>query len=246
MANPIVIDMSHWQSDPIDWAALYDAGTIGIIHKATEGDSYVDDKLFERGNAAMNAGLLWSTYHFLRPGGMPLQMDHYLNTVQPVEGERVCLDHEDPEVSLDDLIDAVGYLWDCRPDLQITIYSGHVIKEQLGSQACPELEETSLWLAQYSSSPSWPSQVWSSWSLWQYSDTEQAVGVSGLVDGNQWNGTTDALIRWMSPATIEPIPSPVPIPVPPVIIIPKVLVNVQADPGVEVTVYVNGEPWSVG
>src|SRR5262245_6134005 len=102
MASP-VLDMSHYQPDPIDWARLKANGVIGIIHKATEGTGYVDNKLFSRAGAAMAAGLCWSTYHFLRPGSMKSQMDFYLSKVDPVQGERVCLDYEDSGVSLSNL-----------------------------------------------------------------------------------------------------------------------------------------------
>jgi lysozyme len=211
MTNPIVIDISHHQPDPIDWAKVKAGGTIGVIHKATEGTSYVDDKLFARMKAAKQAGLLTSTYHFLRETDMPGQMRHYLGTIDPVPGERVCLDHEHSGTSLAELEECVRYIMSVRPDLQITIYSGHLIEEQLG-QGYNELlaRNTSLWTAQYGSKPDpWPSTTWPSWSLWQHTDRATVSGINGPVDGNEWNGSEEALIAWLSPAGAIP-PPPVP------------------------------------
>lgn len=229
MPAPLVIDISHHQPDPIDWLGLVSAGIVGVIHKATEGTGYKDPKLFARASAAMNTGLLWSTYHFLRPGNMGAQMDWYLNTINPVGGERVCLDHEDGGVSLSSLRDCVNIIRSKRPDLQITIYSGHLIKEQLGSAHDVVLASTSLWIAQYSSSPSWPIATWPNYSLWQYTDQGRISGINGNVDLNQFNGSRENCIKWMSPAGSEPTPAPEPEP-------EEKVVRVYAPPGVRVDV----------
>jgi lysozyme len=209
---PVVIDLSHWNPTP-DWDTLKASGVVGIIHKATEGTGYVDDMLFSRARDAMNAGLKWSTYHFLRPDSMQTQMDHYLGTVDPRQGERVCLDHEDAGVSLEDLEDAVAYLASQRPDLQLTIYSGHLIKEQIGNRNSATLAKTSLWIAQYTSAdqPSWPTATWPIWSLWQYTDKAQVPGIGAPVDGNRWNGDEQSLRAWFGPTGEEELePSPMP------------------------------------
>jgi len=214
MPNPVVIDISHHNPTP-NWAQLKANGTLGIIHKATEGTSYVDDQLFNRARPAMDAGLKWATYHFMRGTDINRQMDHYLATIDPVDGERVCLDHEDTATSLAELEQAVAYLLSCRPDLQITIYSGHVIKEQLGNARSDILaNETSLWIAQYTTAaaPTWPKGTWPTWSLWQYTDKATATGVSQPVDGNKWNGDEASLLKWFGPAGAEPQPEPEPAP----------------------------------
>lgn len=210
MTSP-VIDLSHWNPTP-DWARTKQAGVVGVIHKATEGTGNVDQTLFSRASAAMAAGLKWSTYHFLRPGSMQAQMDHYLKTINPVPGERVCLDHEDKGVSLGQLEEAVLILQKKPLNLQVCVYSGHVIKEQLGNKKSDILATTSLWIAQYTnaSAPSWPTGTWPAWSLWQYTDSETVPGISAPVDGDRWNGTTEGLIKWFGPAGAEPAPSPEP------------------------------------
>lgn len=241
MANPIVIDLSHWNPTP-DWATLKANGTVGVIHKATEGTSYIDDTLFKRAGAAMAAGLCWSTYHFLKHGNVEAQMAHYIKTIQPQKGERVCIDHEDADVTLEDLRRAVQYLLNVRPDLQITVYSGHTIKEQLGDNYDALLaDNTSLWIAQYTTAaaPSWPKKTWPNWSLWQYTDKASVAGVSAPVDGNKWNGSPDNLARWFGPST-TPQPEPVPEPV-----AQQVRVAITAPKGVEVIIELNGELYTM-
>lgn len=242
--NPIVIDLSHWNPTP-SWTQLLAAGTRGIIHKATESTGYRDPTLMQRARPAMDAGLAWATYHFLRPGSMKAQMDWYLYVVDPKEGERMCLDHEDAGVSLQDLEDAVGYLLQVRPDLQVTIYSGNVIKEQLKGKRSQLLSLYSdLWLAQYGPTPSWPVETWPEWALWQYTDKATVSGVSKPVDGNKWNGGLDDLMVWFGPNA--PTSSPAPEPLPPELELPAdqvVSLALSVPPGVLVEIEINGEVW---
>lgn len=249
MANPIVIDLSHWNPTP-DWAALKAGGTVGVIHKATESTGYVDDELFVRAKDAMAAGLKWSTYHFLRPGSLPKQMDHYLATIDPVEGERVCLDHEDRGVTIGDLEYCVNYLRNKRPDLQICIYSGHVIKEQLGNKPSPVLATTSLWIAHYTgaTAPTWPTQVWPTWSLWQYTDKATVQGISKPVDGDRFNGSAEQCLAWFGPA-VQPAPEPEPEPSEQIVDYQvkvsgeAVAFDITVAPGIAIAVKVNDTDW---
>src|SRR5262245_43775661 len=211
MPSP-VIDLSHWNPTP-DWATLKQAGIIGVIHKATEGTSYVDPCLFDRARDALDAGLCWSTYHFLTDADPEEQMQHYLTTIDPREGERVCIDHEDDDTTLEQLQDAVTYILDNRPDLQITIYSGHTIKNQLPDTVHDDiLAGTSLWIAHYTSnaSPTWPTGTWKTWSLWQWTDSEDVPGCDEPVDGDRWNGNPANLPLWFGPAGEQPVPEPEP------------------------------------
>lgn len=237
MSNPKVIDLSHHNPEPV-WSEVKRGGTLGLIHKATEGTSFLDKTLYRRIAAARKAGLVTSTYHFLRPGSVEAQMDWYLEKVDPLPGERLCLDHEDPGVTLPMLEEAVTYLHERRPDCQLTIYSGHLIKAQLGSGKSPTLATlTSLWIAHYTTkpAPTWPKGTWPVWSLWQYTDGAEVSGISKPVDGNKWNGSDEALLTWFgSAAAPEPQPEPQPEPEP-------VKIDIRVPPGVPVTITVNGE-----
>lgn len=238
MVQPtIIVDLSHHNPEP-DWKALKAGGIVGVIMKATEGTSYVDPTFADRRMRAEAAGLIVSSYHFFH--GNRDEMEHYLETVVPRAGERLCIDHE-AEASLAELEDAVKFLRDTVPDCQITIYSGHLIKDQLGSKTSPVLaENTSLWIAHYTSaaSPTWPKQVWPTWSLWQFTDKATVKGISAPVDGNRFNGSTANAVKWLGPAAQVPTPEPAPEPKPEK---QMVTVSLEVPPGIEVSVVVNGK-----
>ena len=215
-SDPIAIDISHWQEDPLDFDKVKTTGVQAVVLKATQGLSYVDPTLAKRRNAAQQAGLLTSTYHFMENGkksDIAKQIQHYLRTVNPQPGERMILDVEDTITTLNDIIAAVEALVADSRALQVTIYSGHVIKDLLKNNANATLSKyTSLWLAQYTTgTPSWPTAVWPKWTLWQYSDTGEVSGINGPVDVNRFNGTDDNFCKWIAPASV-PAPDPTPTP----------------------------------
>ena len=97
MSEPInrkVLDISHHNG--IDsWAQVKDAGIVGIIHKATEGTSYVDDQYLSRARDALNAGLLWGAYHFANGSNVQDQVENFLRTVGVDDETLYALDWED-------------------------------------------------------------------------------------------------------------------------------------------------------
>lgn len=241
MPTAKAIDLSHHNPEP-NWPQLKAGGILGVILKATEGTSYVDPTYQARRAAALSAGFAVSSYHFFH-GNAEKEMAHYLKTVAPVQGERVCIDHE-AEATLQQLEDAVAYLVSVRPDLQISIYSGHLIKDQLGSKTSEILSKnTSLWVAQYNDKgPSWPKQVWPQWSLWQFTDKAKVAGISQPVDGNQFNGSDENLVKWFGPVQSEPAPSPDPDPAPkPEPQLTLIRIAIDAPDDALITITVNGK-----
>lgn len=237
MTNPIVIDISHWQPEP-DFAKVKAGGTVGVIFKATEGTSYVDPTYHSRRAKALQAGLSVSSYHFLKAGSIKAQMDHYLKTVDPTIHERLCIDHEE-KATLKELEEAVEYLWS-KGARHITIYSGHLIKSQLGGKVSKTLfEKTSLWIAHYTTAakPVWPTATWPTWSLWQYTDKGSCAGISGDVDANKWNGDPALLPGWFNSEDVVSSPAPEPKPSSDVV----VSVALVAPEGVTFEVTVNGK-----
>jgi len=219
--SPKCIDISHWQGTP-DFQKVRAAGVLAVIMKATEGTSYRDPVRQTNAVAARRAGLAVATYHWLKPGNAAAQMDFYLKTIQPVPGERVIIDYEEKGCVLADLTTAVAFLLAHPVPLRITVYSGNLLKEQLGSQCMPLLaEHTDLWLAQYTTgTPLWPKGTYPHWTLWQYSESGRVDGITGTaVDLNRFAGTDDELLAWVSPpvakgelaSTEQPqVPEPLP------------------------------------
>jgi lysozyme len=196
------IDISHWQGFP-DFEAVADSGVVACILKATEGTTYVDPNRADNYIAATKAGIACCTYHWLKPGNAAAQMKFYLQTIDPVQGERVVIDYEEDGCTLDDLHEAVAALADDPRQLQITVYSGHLLKDQLGDNHDAFLAEfTDLWLAQYTdTNPDWPRGTYEHWTLWQYSETGVVDGISDTnVDLNEFNGDDDQLVAWISRA----------------------------------------------
>ena len=60
MVDPInvLVDISHWNRD-VDFAKLANAGIIGVIQKATQGQTGVDFTYNTNKPKALAAGLLW-------------------------------------------------------------------------------------------------------------------------------------------------------------------------------------------
>lgn len=234
------IDLSHWNTVK-NFSDVERAGVVGVIHKASEGDSYVDDDYASRKDAAFEAGLLWGAYHFMRPGDMREQMKHFVGVADLPPGSRMCLDHEDPTVSLDDLKEAVKVLKELM-DCEVAIYSGHVIKDQLGDKYDQFLaENTSLWLAQYTSGqPDWPKTTWPTYSLWQFTDSGSCDGISGDCDLNTFAGDKEACAKWFGPVEdIEPGPSPEPG-------TSAITIDINTDGDVAISLTINGKNWVPG
>ena len=228
------IDISHWQGFP-DFEKVHASGVIACIMKATEGTNYVDPNRAKNFVNATKAGIACCTYHWLKPGGNAReQMRYYLNKLDPVFGERVGIDYEEEGCTLDDLKEAVQALIDDPRSLKITVYSGHLLKGQLGSRRDAFLaDNTDLWLAQYTTgTPSWPVGTYPEWTLWQYSETGTVPGITGAkVDLDRYNGDDESLLRWIKP---DAVPKPAPGPEPE----QSVSITVTAPPGVPV--FVNG------
>ena len=131
MLDKAAVDLSHW--DEVDsFEDTKDDGVVGIIHKATESTNYFDPTYNQRKKDALAAGLLWGAYHFLRPSNMKEQAQYFVSEVGK-DLDLYATDHEDEGVSLNDLktfLREVKRLTGKSP----IIYSGHVLKEQLGDR----------------------------------------------------------------------------------------------------------------
>jgi GH25 family lysozyme M1 (1,4-beta-N-acetylmuramidase) len=203
------LDLSHW-NEVTNFTEVADAGVVGVIHKATEGHTYVDKTYAPRMRQALDAGLKWGSYHFLKHGNVAAQMKHYLKYAKAEPGARVCIDYEDPACTLSDLHEAVAAIAGIDDSLQIAIYTGHLLKEQLGDKHDRQLSRCSLWLAQYTAGePSWPKGTWEHWSLWQFTDGDvggsprEVPGVSSPMDCNEFNGNKQACAQWFGPVAAD-------------------------------------------
>lgn len=203
--NPKVVDISHY--DNVEYSAghwlgfekLYTAGYRGVINKVTQGRGMTDKSYARRRKPCQDAGLLWGAYHYLDGSAPRDQALHFLDEAMIDNHTLMALDHEQRGVSLDvarifmeTVKDQTGrYPW---------LYSGFLVKEQLGIHIDPFWQQTKLWLAHYSSKPSWP-PTWEKPTLWQFTGDGVGPGphdapgvqIHGGCDINSFDGTDDEL-----------------------------------------------------
>lgn len=207
MANPInvIIDISHHNGDNLDFVKAKQAGIVGIIHKATQGFTFKDKRYETNRRKALDTGLLWGAYHFGVGGDGSDQADHFLNTVNPGPDTLLVLDYEPnltgSTMTLDQAREFVSHVGTLRGRVP-GLYSGHLIKEQLGNVRTPDplLSQCFLWIAQYSQAPV-PTNIpptWPTWTLWQYTDGNAGLephSVPGIgdCDRDKFNGSLENL-----------------------------------------------------
>jgi lysozyme len=205
----VIIDLSH-HNGAVDLHKAKADGIVGVIHKATQGLTYVDPMFTANRQKAADAGLLFGAYHFgTGSGDGGAQADFFLHTVQPTDSDLLVLDFEENTggvtMTLDQARDFVGRLQSSTgrwPGL----YGGHYLKQMLGSGDDPVLSNCWLWLSQYGPSAVIPG-AWDSWTLWQYTDgsvgpNPKPVDGVGVCDRNTYNGTLAELMDfWGAPKT---------------------------------------------
>jgi len=169
---PRVVDISHYNRVGGTGSALLGFqkaaafGIWGVIHKCTEGRGILDVFYARRRQAALDAGLLYGSYHFMRPGDVQQQVDHFLGCVEPDEHTLLALDHEDRSVPLANARKFME-LVNAKIGRYPILYSGFLIKEQLGEKKDSFWGKRRLWLSHYAVTPKWPVAWQSPW-LIQY------------------------------------------------------------------------------
>lgn len=200
--NLLVVDLYH--GDVVtSFADAAKAGIRGIIHKATQGTKIVDSAYAARRKSATDAGLLWGAYHFATNEDVETQVVHFLSVARADPTTLVALDFEPYSNHTMRLAQARRFLIMVEQKLgrKAVLYSGNLIKEQLGGKADKFFGAHRLWLAQYGPVP----KVQRSWKkpwLWQYSAdgigpgphrVPGIPGANGQLDLNSYDGTPEQL-----------------------------------------------------
>lgn len=169
--TPNVVDLSHYDN-VTDWDAVKAFGILGVINKATEGTGMTDKTFAIRRAPCVQRSILYGAYHFLRPGNPVDQAGHFLNETVPQDNFLLALDHEDPKVPLSA---AKQFMIEVKSHIGRfpILYSGFLIKQQLGQTKDPFWAGIKLWLSHYNQNPSWP-PCWDKPWLWQF--TGDGVG----------------------------------------------------------------------
>jgi lysozyme len=199
----VVIDISHHNGKVNLQNAKDKSGIVGVIHKATQGQTFVDPTYKTNRKKAQDAGVLWGAYHFGTGSDGVKQADHFLQTVQPAADTLLVLDLEaNPQGPNMVLIEARAFVTRVK---EVTgrapgLYSGHYIKALLGNGMDPVFAECWFWLAQYGPTAVVPPN-WTTWTMWQYTDgalgpEPHAVTGVGRCDRDKFQGT-EAELRTM-------------------------------------------------
>jgi len=205
----IIVDLSH-HNGAVDLGKARDAGIVGIIHKATQGETFADAAYAGNREKADDAALLWGAYHFGTGGDGVKQADFFLATAAPDDETLLVLDLEDnpqgPSMDLDTaraFVTRIAEQTGRFPGL----YSGHYIKTLLGASKDPVLAKCWFWLAQYGPKPVVPPN-WERWTMWQYTDgalgpEPHTVDGIGACDRDTFDGD-EATLRsfWTAPVTV--------------------------------------------
>jgi lysozyme len=191
----VIVDISH-HNGTVNFVKAKDAGIIGVIQKATQGQGNVDPTYKTNKTKAKDAGLLWGAYHFATGSDGLKQADNFLNVVGDDPKTLLVLDFEPnltgPSMSLEEARAFVTHVNEQTGRFP-GFYSGHYIKQLLGTHSDPVLANCWFWLAQYGNTavvpPNWPT-----WTMWQYTDGSvgpepHKVDGIGRCDRDKFNGT---------------------------------------------------------
>jgi len=201
----VVVDLSH-HNGQVDFVKAAGDGIIGVVQKATQGTSYTDPTYTTNRDAVKAAALLFGAYHFGTGADGVEQADYFLSCVKPDDNTLLVLDFEanpqGPSINLEEARAFVTHIASVTGRFP-GFYSGHYIKDLLGTSTDPVLSQCWLWLSQYGPTPVVPAN-WNTWTMWQYTDGAAGPGpheVNGIgaCDRDTFNGDNDQLKRlWIA------------------------------------------------
>lgn len=203
--NPKFVDLSHYDN-LYDIDAVKAFGCLAVMNKASEGLAMIDRTFALRRPVVLGAGLKYGGYHFLRPGDMYAQAQHFKDVVGDPTGMALAADWEVLDVSVRDLevfVTAV-HEWAGRWPV-VYSYSAMLIEKLRTRFANETLAKCPLWLADYNSNPKWPTQIWPKLWAWQFTGDGNGPGpkqVPGIIlpgsrgiDINSFDGTDEEFLK---------------------------------------------------
>lgn len=208
--NPKVVDLSHYD-DVSDWRAVKAFGIVGAVNKATQGRGMVDKTYASRRQSALDAGLLYGAYHFLDGSNPEQQAAHFLEVVNPDQRDLLALDHETTTVPL---VNARRFLEFINSKIGryplLYSYASMLAVQFSGHPDAAYWAQVPLWLAHYTTAPSWP-HVWAKPKLWQFTGDGNGPGphqvpgihIAGGCDINSFDGTDDELRAFWLGLTVD-------------------------------------------
>ncbi len=190
------IDVSHYQGT-VSWPEVFQAGIEFAFAKATDGLTWTDPQFAVNWRAMKAAGLLRGAYHFFEPADDAAgQAQFFLDTVQFTAGDLP------PALDVETLGSSATALWDGVETWLQTVAAATNVQPFLyvdpafaNANLIPaSLAAYPLWIADYGvAEPALPAG-WSSWLIWQHSQSGTISGITGAVDLDQLDGPIAKLV----------------------------------------------------
>ena len=196
----VVVDLSHHNGVVDLTTAATTGGIVGVLHKGSQGLTYVDPLYQTNQQKARTAGLLWGAYHFGTGSDGVQQAEFFLKQVAPATDTLLVLDFEanaqGPSMTLEEARAFVTHIQQTTgrwPGL----YAGHYLKALLGTSKDDVLANCWFWLSQYGPTAVVPPN-WGTWTMWQYTDgglgpAPHDVPGIGRCDRDRFNGSLASL-----------------------------------------------------
>lgn len=190
----VVIDVSHYNGH-INFSKLKNYGIQAVIIKATEGLAWTDTMFASNISMAKTNGILFGAYHFGTGDDATKQANHFLSIARDVPLK--VLDFElSPSgesmtpVQAEEFVNVV----ESNDNKCPIIYADYSHIEKLSALSSLQ-SRCKLWIAEYKyeALPQLPTNSWSNWCMWQYTDKGIVDGVIGKVDRSYFNGEYEDL-----------------------------------------------------
>ncbi|MFI3230991.1 MAG: GH25 family lysozyme [bacterium] len=197
------IDVSYYQGD-IDFEEVYSAGCRAVYIRAGQGESFIDPKFKDNYESASSQNLDYGFYYYVTAKSISeaeTQASIFANLISGIDYSlRPAMDFEDFEGLSKEEVNEIGLaflnkLEDLTNVAPIIYSNAYNVQEYWGD----DFSRYYLWVAQYKNMDN-PTEyvlpennVWSSWSGYQYSDTNKITGIDGYVDGDIFK--TDVFIK---------------------------------------------------
>lgn len=183
----IVIDISANNAHPITWQKVKAAGVIGVVLKATQGTDYTNPDFAGDLAGATAAGLPVIAYHFAGFGTAAAEAAHF----RSVAASRARVLDSETNTTVPWQNAFLGNLG--LPGTEELDYGSASTLPRSGIR-CP------LWPADYVQDPG-------EGEMWQFTDDQAVLGISGPVDASYWLGTQEQFDILFG---ITPSPKPTP------------------------------------
>ena len=191
--NVLGIDISH-HNGVVNWKQVANAGYKFAYLKLTEGKSYIDKTTYNNYIGAKNAGLRVGFYHFAHPTNDPIaEVEFFLKKLGDMKADLPhCLDLEESNGLSKAKVAAFALKWmeylQQKTGITPVLYTGYSFLDNFTKN----MAKYPLWVARYSgsnrvkgfNSPG-SSTIWSSWAMFQFTDSGKVSGIKGNVDINE-------------------------------------------------------------